>query len=155
MKINTLKLIFILLLLTGCSEDDNVFGPEEVVDESYQIYDFYLSSDELNYTNGYYEFNMSVSGQALTKLSANTNNPSIYQYVSWDCDTQWEYNWNDGIYLVPIINHYSYSDDEGMAYSMFGPMSDMAIDTVKVWASYTDSYTNHSYSDTISIILLP
>ena len=73
MKINTLKLIFILLLLTGCSEDDNVFGPEEVVDESYQIYDFYLSSDELNYTNGYYEFNMSVSGQALTKLSANTN----------------------------------------------------------------------------------
>ena len=101
MKINTLKLIFILLLLTGCSEDDNVFGPEEVVDESYQIYDFYLSSDELNYTNGYYEFNMSVSGQALTKLSANTNNPSIYQYVSWDCDTQWEYNWNDGIYLLP------------------------------------------------------
>ena len=132
-------LIILSFILTGCS---TIQPPE--------YYDFTLTTNLPLDQNGYYhyEINPYSSGQSLHKFAVHTNNP-ITQMVYWDCDTQ--FSWND--YEVDIINHWSYTDEDGDAFTMFGPNQSMINDTVTVYTWYTDSVHDVDYQGYFKVIL--
>ena len=142
------KLIYILSLfyLFGCS--NNMFG---INSEEYNFsVETKLPMDE----NGYYHFTMVTysTTQALTKFTVHTNNPRI-QFVYWDCDTQFDYEWMNQNFDVDIINHSSYTNSDGDAFTMFGPQITMVGDTVTVYVGYVDSEFDVEYSEKFYVIL--
>jgi len=141
-----LTILFILILF-GCSNQSY---------EPNQIYDFELDLNLSQDENGYFYLPMGVSGsfsnQVLHKLAVNTNNPNI-QLVHWTSDTFYEMDYFGYTDLVPIINGSSYSYEDGMAYTMFGPHLEQVGDTVAVLVGYTDSHTTECYVLNFNIIL--
>ena len=92
------------------------------------------------------------STQALVRFTAHTHNPEI-QFVYWDCDTQWMYDYMNNDIPVDIINHSSYTDVNGEANTMFGPQTWMAGDTVQVFVGYLDSIHDVEYFESFYVIL--
>ena len=90
--------------------------------------------------------------QALIRFTAHTNNPEI-QFVWWDCNTTWDYDFMGTLHSVDIINHSSYTAALGQANTMFGPQVFMVSDTVIVYVGYTDSIYDVEYMKTFSVIL--
>ena len=153
--LNKNNILYLLVtFLICCGSGDGIISSDST--DTIQSYDFVLNISLHKDTNGYYHFPMnnyaSNTSQALTKFTAHTNNPNI-QFVWWDCDTQWEYTYLGQMFDVDIINHSSYTNDDGDAFTMFGPFVDMAIDTVTVWCGYQDSETDITYVKDIKIIL--
>ena len=140
-------MILFILILFGCSNQSY---------EPNQIYDFELELNLSQDENGYFYLPMGVSGsfsnQVLHKLAVNTNNPNI-QLVHWTSDTFYEMDYFGYTELVPILNGSSYSYEDGMAYTMFGPHMEQAGDTVAVLVGYTDSHTFECYVLNFNIIL--
>ena len=140
-------MILFILILFGCSNQSY---------EPNQIYDFELDLNLSQDENGYFYLPMGVSGsfsnQVLHKLAVNTNNPNI-QLVHWTSDTFYEMDYFGYTDLVPIINGSSYSYEDGMAYTMFGPHLEQVGDTVAVLVGYTDSHTTECYVLNFNIIL--
>ena len=140
-------MILFILILFGCSNQSY---------EPNQIYDFELELNLSQDENGYFYLPMGVSGsfsnQVLHKLAVNTNNPNI-QLVHWTSDTFYEMDYFGYTDLVPIINGSSYSYEDGMAYTMFGPHMEQVGDTVAVLVGYTDSHTTECYVLNFNIIL--
>ena len=140
-------MILFILILFGCSNQSY---------EPNQIYDFELELNLSQDENGYFYLPMGVSGsfsnQVLHKLAVNTNNPNI-QLVHWTSDTFYEMDYFGYTDLVPIINGSSYSYEDGMAYTMFGPHMEQVGDTVAVLVGYTDSHTTECYVLNFEIIL--
>jgi hypothetical protein len=140
-------MILFILILFGCSNQSY---------EPNQIYDFELELNLSQDENGYFYLPMGVSGsfsnQVLHKLAVNTNNPNI-QLVHWTSDTFYEMDYFGYTDLVPIINGSSYSYEDGMAYTMFGPHLEQVGDTVAVLVGYTDSHTTECYVLNFNIIL--
>ena len=139
------KLISLLsiFLLVGCSVEPT------------PIYDFELNLGLEQDENGYFYLPMNpqgVSNQTLHKLGVDTNNPNI-QLVHWTSDTFYEMDYFGYTELVPILNGSSYSYEDGMAYTMFGPHMEQAGDTVAVLVGYTDSHTTECYVLNFNIIL--
>ena len=138
-----------LLTLGGC--DSSVTGPEEVVPVYELTVDNRLGEPD---ENGYYRMGMSdnsVGEQSLVRFTAYTNNPEI-QFVWWDCTGYWEYNHMGEDFVVPIINHSSYTDANGEANTMFGPHISMVGDTVSVIFGYVDSIHELEYHQTFDVI---
>ena len=94
----------------------------------------------------------SVGEQSLIRFTAYTNNPVI-QFVWWDCTGYWEYEHMGEDFVVPIINHSSYTDANGEANTMFGPMSEMVGDTIGIYSGYRDLIWETVYVDSLFIIL--
>ena len=135
-----------IFLLIGCSNETTEPTP---------IYDFELNIGLEQDENGYFHLPMNpqgVSNQTLHKLAVDTNNPNI-QLVHWTSDTFYEMDYFGYTDLVPIINGSSYSYEDGMAYTMFGPHMEQVGDTVSVLVGYTDSHTFECYVLNFEIIL--
>ena len=141
-----------LLTFGGC--DSSVTGPDA------PVYDLTVDNrlgepDE----NGYYHMDMSDFStglgeyyqQSLVRFTAYTNNPEI-QFVWWDCTGYWEYEWMGEDFVVPIINHSSYTDANGEANTMFGPHISMVGDTVSVLFGYVDSIHELEYHRIFDVI---
>ncbi len=141
-------IILFILILFGCSNQS--YEPD------YQTYDFELDLNLPQDKNGYFHLPMESSGsfsnQVLHKFAVNTNNPNI-QLVHWVSDTFYEMNYFGYVDLVPIINGSSYTGEDGMAYTMFGPHLQQIGDTVAVLVGYTDSHTSECYVLNFNIIL--
>ena len=137
--------IISFLLLVGCSDTLQ----SEAIE-----YDFEIETRLEQDSNGYYHFPMIEYGstQALVRFTAHTNNPEI-QFVYWDCDTQWLYEYFNDEIPVDIINHSSYTDDVGDAHTMFGPQVWMAGDTAEVFVGDVDSIHNIEYNYSFFVIL--
>ena len=136
-----LLLITLSLIMIGC--EDNPMS-------SYPVYDFNVVIE--NYetdTNGYYHLELNSDSQTLQKLTAYTDNPTI-QKIYWDADKTYQYEYNGIMFDVDIINHASYTNENGEAFTMFGPHPSMVGDTVNV-ICYYDDY--NEYFKTIKIIL--
>ena len=137
-----------LLAFIGC--DSSVTGPEAPVYEL--TADNRLGEPD---GNGYYHMDMSdysVGEQSLIRFTAYTNNP-VTQFVWWDCTGYWEYEHMGEEFIVPIINHSSYTDANGEANTMFGPHISMVGDTVSVIFGYVDSIHELEYHRIFDIIL--
>lgn len=140
------SLLFIFILIS-CS--NQTYEPK-------QIYDFELETNLSLDKNGYYHLPMEAtsvfSNQVLHKFAVKTNNPNI-QLVHWVSNSFYEMNYFGYTELIPIINGSSYSNEDGMAYTMFGPHMEQVGDTVSVLVGYTDSHTFECYALDFKIIL--
>ena len=136
-----LLISFILLIIVGC--DDNPMS-------SFPTYDFdvVMENHEIDGSD-YYHLELDSDSQTLQKLIAYTNNPNI-QKVYWEADKTYQYEYNGIMFDVDIINHASYTNSDGEAFTMFGPHPNMIGDTVTVFCYYNDNY---DYSKIINIIL--
>tara|TARA_Y100000593_G_scaffold86168_1_gene164400 strand:- start:5431 stop:5847 length:417 start_codon:yes stop_codon:yes gene_type:complete len=134
------------MLAIGCS--DNMSNQNSIE------YEFTVETGLPLDGNGYYHFVMETYGtsQALTKFTVHTNNP-ITQFVYWDCDTQFDYQWQNQNFDVDIINHSSYTNDVGDAFTMFGPQISMVGDTVTIYVGYVDYEYDIEYSEYFYVIL--
>ena len=56
-------------------------------------------------------------------------------------------------FYVDIVNPSSYTDSEGEANTMFGPMSEMVGDTIGIYSGYRDLIWETVYVDSLFIIL--
>mgnify|MGYP001159642380 FL=1 len=139
-----LLLSVLFIFLAGCSD---IVAPQE-------YYPFEIETRLERDDNGYYHFPMESysSTQALVRFTAHTHNPEI-QFVYWDCDTQWMYDYMNNDIPVDIINHSSYTDVNGEANTMFGPQTWMAGDTVQVFVGYLDSIHDIEYFESFYVIL--
>ena len=144
-------LTFILaLLFVGC--DNGLVNADQI-----ETYDFNIETGLDIDQNGYLHFPMSEysngqSEQSIVRFTAYTNNPEI-QFVWWDSNGYWEYMMNGEEFLVPIINHSSYTNAFGEANTMFGPNVSMEGDTVMVSVGYVDSIYDVEYVEQLFIIL--
>ena len=140
------KIKFILILL--------LFGCNTIVEPT-PIYEFELNTELEQDSNGYYHLPMITynNSQVLHKLSVNTNNPNSPQLVSWYSDTVYEIYHMGFTQQIEIINKSSYTFDDGIAYTMFGPYMDQVGDTITILTGYIDSHTSHEYMLTFEIIL--
>jgi len=141
-------IVLSLLAFVGCNS--SVTGPEAPVYEL--TVDNRLGEPD---ENGYYRMDMSdysVGQQSLIRFTAYTNNPEI-QFVWWDCTGYWEYEHMGEEFIVPIINHSSYTDANGEANTMFGPHISMVGDTVSVIFGYVDSIHELEYHRIFDVIL--
>lgn len=136
-----LLLISLSLIVIGC--DDNPMSVNQVYD-----FDVVIENNQVD-NNGYYHLELESDSQTLQKLTAYTDNPTI-QRVYWDADKTYQYDYNGVTFDVDIINHASYTNDDGEAFTMFGPHPNMVGDTVNVICYYNDEY---EYFKTINIIL--
>ena len=49
----------------------------------------------------------------------------------------------DQEYETDLVNHHSYTDEDGEAHIVFGPWNEFIGDTVTVYASYEDENYNY------------
>tara|TARA_R110000744_G_scaffold34774_2_gene80806 strand:+ start:22 stop:537 length:516 start_codon:yes stop_codon:yes gene_type:complete len=164
--------ISVILTLLGCSLE----LPEPL--EHKFILDVGLPID----SSGYYHLELSADWQTLHRISGTVstvsqsynlatvnwksshywyvgdtlgyivhfNNPENDIYLYSNRDTAYVY-WFNG-FEVPTINSNTYQTENGEVNTMFGPVSTMKEDTVKIIASvnFADGYTSN---ETIEIIL--
>ena len=147
---NVTLTFLVVLLFVGC--DNGLVNADQI-----ETYDFNIETGLDMDQNGYLHFPMSEyssgqSEQSIVRFTAYTNNPEI-QFVWWDSNGYWEYTMNGEEFLVPIINHSSYTNDFGEANTMFGPNVSMVGDTVMVSCGYVDSVYDVEYVEQFFIIL--
>ena len=141
------SLVLVVLCFWGC--ESNIVG----VEEESPYYDFSLSTDLEIDENGYYSMNLNPEGQSLKRITAYTNQFDVPQNVQWACDTQWSYEYMGNTFYVDILNPSSYTDSDGEANTMFGPMSEMVGDTIGIYSGYRDLVWETIYVDSLFIIL--
>ena len=141
------SLVLVVLCFWGC--ESNIVG----VEEESPYYDFSLSTDLEIDENGYYSMNLNPEGQSLKRITAYTNQFDVPQNVQWACDTQWSYEYMGNTFYVDILNPSSYTDSDGEANTMFGPMSEMVGDTIGIYSGYRDLIWETVYVDSLFIIL--
>ena len=145
------SLIITFLFLTACS--DNILADDT------ETYPFELNTGLEQDSNGFYRLPMNQYGdgtQTIHQFSVDTNNPNTNppQFVHWDSDTQIQQHLFGDIYEdVDIINHSSYANSDGIAYTMFGPHSDQIGDTVLVYVAYQCNTYDVEYEIYFGIIL--
>ena len=141
------SLVLVVLCFWGC--ENNIVG----VEEESPYYEFSVSTDLEIDDNGYYSMYLNSDGQSLKRITAYTNQFDVPQNVQWACDTQWSYEFMDNTFYVDIVNSSSYTDSNGEANTMFGPMSEMVGDTIKIYSGYRDLVWETIYVDSLFIIL--
>lgn len=147
----TLRILTIIsaLLFTGCETC-------LVCADSIETYEHELVVGLEQDNNGYYLLPMmnSTNGQVLHMFTLDTNNPVENQFVAWSCDTQQEVEIMMGhTEMINIINTASYTGNDELAHTMFGPFVEMIGDTVNVMVEYTDSWYGVYYHEQFSVIL--
>jgi len=103
--------------------------------------------------NGYYHMDF-ISGeiQTFSTLKAETGIP--YESVGWTTNVQHliEYEMYD--YWTYPVNTNSYTDDEGIAYTVLGVWEEFVGDTIEVYCGYADNCMI-GYLDTLYVIVNP
>ena len=147
-KVISYIFIYILLLLSiGC--DDNVVGiSTEECDNCFLEMDIPTLDVDLD---GYYHLNYN-DGSIQTYVMLEAYIGYEYEYVGWTSDTYFDgCTWG---YCEPvvIVNSSSYSDDNGIAYTMLGVYESNIGDTAKVWCGYYDNY-GKQWLDSLEVII--
>ena len=150
---NIINYIFIYtlsMLLTGC--DDSVVGISTNDDGECEncFLEMNIPSLEID-SNGYYHLDYNDgSVQTYVRLEAYVGYE--YEYVGWTSDTYFDgCSWG---YCEPvvIVNGSSYSDENGMAYTMLGVYETNVGDTAKVWCGFYDNY-GKQWIDSLEVII--
>ena len=146
-----LSYIFIYIFIIGCGDiTRNVYGthhhdcPENGCHMDLDIVG--LNKD----SNGYYhlEFNNGAI-QTFTQISAYVGHS--YEFVGWTSNTYFDgCTWG---YCEPvsIVNSSSYSDMDGIAYTMLGVYESNIGDTAMVYCGYY--YNEIQYLDSLGVII--
>jgi len=145
---NVILYIFIYILCVGC--ENNIYGthnhecPENGCFLELDVPD--LNED----SNGYHHLEW-VDGtiQTFTRIEAYVGHS--YEFVGWTSNTYfggctWGY-----CEPVGVVNNSSYSDTDGIAYTMMGVYNDNIGDTVVIYCGYY--YMTTQYLDSIRIII--
>ena len=136
---NTLKYIFIYILLVGCE------SPLTCEDCYIDITAPDLQIDE----NGYYHMEFLNSYvQTFSTLEAETGIIDYTQKVKWISDTE---IFISG-YWIPLVNQFSYTDNDGKAYTVLGVWENFIGDTIKIYSGYTDN-CNILHIDSLEVII--
>ena len=139
MKIKSIFwVIFIYILSAGCTD---------TLDECYSNYYLEIDAPSLEKSSGYYELEfLSDYIQTFTTLRAQTG--SEYQKILWVSNKEIEI---DGIW-TNLVNHSSYTDSSGEAYTVLGVREEFINDTITIYCGYNDMCKLH-YIDSLEIII--
>jgi hypothetical protein len=145
---NIILYIFIYVLCVGC--ESNIYGTHNHKCPEDGCF-LELNIDGIDEdTNGYYHLNWNDGVvQTFTKIEAYVGHS--YQFVGWTSNTY--FNGCTWGYCEPVnvVNSSSYSDTDGMAYTMMGVYESNIGDTAVVYCGYY--YMEHQYLDSIRIII--
>ena len=136
---NTLKYIFIYILLVGCESP--------LVCEGCYL-DIKASDLQID-NNGYYHMEYLGSyTQTFSTLEAETGITNYTQKVKWlsDMEILISGHWTN------LVNQSSYTDEEGKAYTVLGVWNNFIGDTVKVYSGYTDN-CNILHVDSLEVVI--
>ena len=109
------------------------------------IFILFSCNSQPSKSNSIYDFELDLN------LSQDAN--WYFHLVHWMSNTFYEMNYFGFTELVPIINGSSYTYEDGVAHTMFGPHLEQIGDTVSVLVGYTDSHTFECYALDVEIIL--
>ena len=139
MKIKSIFwVIFIYILLTGCAD---------TLDDCHSDYYLEIDAPSLEKDSGYYELEFLPEYiQTFTTLRARTGNE--YQKVSWVSNKEIEIA---GVW-TNLVNHTSYTDSNGEAYTVLGVWGEFIGDTITVYCGYKDMCALH-YVDSLKVII--
>ena len=136
---NTLKYIFIYILLVGCE------SPLVCEDCYLDINAPDLQMD----SNGYYHMEYLGSyTQTFSTLEAESGITNYTQKVKWLSDMEILI----GGYWTNLVNQSSYTDNDGKAYTVLGVWGNFIGDTIKVYSGYTDN-CNIRHIDSLKVII--
>ena len=145
---NASNFIFIyicILIFTGCSDDSN------------PIYGGCESGCFLNITapsldideNGYYHIEvLDDYEQTFTTLQADTGSLEEYQKLQWISNKEVMI----GGYWTQTVNGWSYTDEEGLAYTVLSAWNVLVGDTIIVYSGYYDQCNLH-YLDSLKVVV--
>tara|TARA_B100000315_G_scaffold125943_1_gene115666 strand:+ start:221 stop:640 length:420 start_codon:yes stop_codon:yes gene_type:complete len=136
------------IFLTNCESILDINRQEDdCVSDNYLTVDSYLEQDE----NGYYIMNF-LQGyvQTFTTLTCYTN--TEYQKVFWYSNRQINIQFMNTDNWTDVVNHSSYTDDEGECHTVLGVWDVFVNDTVTVYSFLVDE-CNVEYSDSLKVII--
>jgi len=140
---NIVLYIFIYVLLIGCETsltpciDDchlNVSAPSLQMDE-----------------NGYYHIEW-LDGYVQTFSTLQADTGVDYQRVGWVSNKEINIQHNGTDNFTNLVNPSSYTDDEGIAYTVLGIWENFVGDTIKVYCGYTNN-CEIRYIDSLEVIV--
>ena len=136
---NTLKYIFIYILLVGCE------SPLTCEDCYIDITAPDLQIDE----NGYYHMEFLNSYvQTFSTLEVKTGITKYNQKVKWLSNKEILI----AGYWTSLVNQSSYTNNDGKAYTVLGVWENFIGDTIKVYSGYTDN-CNILHVDSLEVII--
>ena len=136
---NTLKYIFIYILLVGCE------SPLTCEDCYIDITAPDLQIDE----NGYYHMEFLNSYvQTFSTLEVKTGITKYNQKVKWLSNKEILI----AGYWTSLVNQSSYTDNDGKAYTVLSIWENFIGDTIKVYSGYTDN-CNILHVDSLEVII--
>ncbi len=141
--IKRLFLIFIYIYIQGCTNPVSVCQ-----NDSFLVISSYLAQDE----NGYYHMEF-LDGyiQTFTTLQAETGLST--QGIYWNTDKEYYLsNGNIGDW-TDLVNHNSYTDDDGIGHTVLGVWEEFVNDTITVYCNYTNYQCNVDYLDSIKVVI--
>ena len=145
---NLSKYIFIYICLsifTGC-DDGNPMSVTTC--ESGCFLETSAPSLEID-ANGYYHIEvLDGYNQTFTTLQANTGSFDEYQRLQWISNKEVLV---DG-YWVQAVNGWSYTDEEGLAYTVLSAWQILVGDTITVYTGYFDQCDMH-YLDSLKVVV--
>ena len=141
---NILSYIFIYTFIVGC--DTTIYTPVGCTECTIQ-----LSVPDLNKdSNGYYHLNwLDGNVQIFTRVEANVGHS--YEYVGWTSDTYFDGCVYGYCEPISIVNESSYSDMDGIAYTLIGVYEDNIGDTAMVYCGYYRM--GKQYLDSLGVII--
>jgi|TARA_B100000085_G_C18182011_1_gene365984 hypothetical protein len=139
-----LSFIFIYIFMVGC--ETTIYAPSECTECILELSIPNLSKD----LNGYYRLNwLDGNLQTFARVEADVGNS--YESVGWTSDTY--FNGCTWGYCEPvsIVNESSYSDMDGIAYTLIGIYEDNIGDTAMIYCGYYRM--GKQYLDSLGVII--
>jgi len=133
-----LCIILALFISTGCEDE-------------YKCEENYLEIDAPNLlkTDGYYRLTLLEGyNQTFTTLRAETGSMDIYQKLAWAANKEVLIN---GIW-TNLVNPTSYTNEEGIAYTVLGVWKESVSDTITIYCGYDNECEVH-FIDLINVII--
>jgi len=139
MKNNLMFLIISLYILIGCEETKEC-------DTTY----LELNASNLISNNSYYELEF-LNGyiQTFTTLEAYTESITEYQKLKWLSNKEININ---GVW-TNLVNKHSYTNEEGIAYTVLGVYKEFVGDTVTIYCAYDNTCNDTYFVDSLKIII--
>ena len=127
-KIKHLFLLFIYMLLCGCSEGSNPLTP------NFEVSFLNVHSEGNLDENGYYH--LEYDGLSYDRVSYQT---SPHERVFWGSVNDFDVEWMGEIFTTPIINFSTYANNLGEGQQMFYIDQTMIGDTLQIFG-YVDTF---------------
>ena len=141
-----LSYIFIYIFMIGCGDSTKIINAPNCSDCVLNLNIQDLNED----SNGYYRLNWLI-GNVQTFVTIEAHVGHGYRFVGWTSNTYFDgCTWG---YCEPInvVNSSSYSNEDGMAYTMLGVYEEHIGDTVMVYCGYYED--NIQYLDSLGVII--